>query len=195
MAGPCALVNASEDIYRQRFSAAHEMAHAIFDADTQASVSFVRPQGRDWTEMRANRFASHYLMPPAFLRKLPNPQNWSEGEIKRHANEMRVSCVALSYALRDAGLVTDQKAGEIRRTKVPREAKVDPEIPLSFTDAQRARKAALLELGLSSDYVALCFEAEHRGLITLGRLAEALLCHPIDVPEIAQLYRGAAREL
>lgn len=34
-AGNCALVNASEDIYRQRFSAAHEMAHAIFDAGGQ----------------------------------------------------------------------------------------------------------------------------------------------------------------
>lgn len=194
-AGSCALVNASEDVYRQRFSAAHEMAHAIFDSEAQASISFVHPQRKDLTETRANRFASHYLMPPAFLRKLPNPQKWTDGEIKRHANEMRVSCEALSYALLDAELVTQPKAEEIRRTRVPREAKVDPELPASLTESQRARKSALLELGLSSDYVALCFEAEYRGIITLGRLAEALLCHPIEVPEIAQLYRGAAREL
>ena len=30
-AGACLLVNYDEDVYRQRFSVAHEMAHAIFD--------------------------------------------------------------------------------------------------------------------------------------------------------------------
>lgn len=71
IAGKCALVNYSEDIYRQRFSAAHEMAHAIFDADQVASVSFEQPDGANRVEIRANRFASCYLMPPAFLSKLP----------------------------------------------------------------------------------------------------------------------------
>ncbi len=58
VAGKCALVNYSEDIYRQRFSAAHEMAHAIFDSAQRASVSFEGPSGTDWLEQRANRFAS-----------------------------------------------------------------------------------------------------------------------------------------
>ena len=31
-AGKCALINLREDVYRQRFSAAHEMAHAVFDS-------------------------------------------------------------------------------------------------------------------------------------------------------------------
>src|SRR3989338_3522429 len=58
VAGKCALVNHSEDIYRQRFSAAHEMAHAIFDSAQGASVSFEGPSGSDKLELRANRFAS-----------------------------------------------------------------------------------------------------------------------------------------
>jgi len=33
-------VNYSEDVYRQRFTAAHELAHAIFDSDDSAVVSF-----------------------------------------------------------------------------------------------------------------------------------------------------------
>jgi hypothetical protein len=40
-AGNCLLVNYNEDVYRQRFTTAHEMAHAIFDAQDLAVVSFI----------------------------------------------------------------------------------------------------------------------------------------------------------
>jgi len=66
-------VNHSEDVYRQRFSAAHEMAHAIFDTDEVASVSYFSPHGKDLREVRANRFASCFLMPPDFFGGLARP--------------------------------------------------------------------------------------------------------------------------
>src|SRR6185369_14286476 len=108
----------------------------------------------------------------------------TEADTQKHANEMRVSCAALSFALLDAGLVTEQKSEEIRRTRVPREAKIDPELPASLNEAQHSRKAALLERGLSSDYVALCFDAARQGVISRGRLTEALLCSPLEVDDI-----------
>jgi hypothetical protein len=43
--------------------------------------------------------------------------------------------------------------------RVPREAKVDPELPESLSPRQRDRNIHLLELGLSDYYVELCFEA------------------------------------
>jgi transcriptional regulator with XRE-family HTH domain len=46
VAGPCALVNYSEDMYRQRFTAAHEAGHAILDADEDFVVSFTKDQQR-----------------------------------------------------------------------------------------------------------------------------------------------------
>lgn len=95
-AGPCLLVNYSEDIYRQRFTAAHEMAHAIFDSDEEVVVSFVRPDRDDLVEIRANRFASCYLMPPSMLKRLPDPSNWSEENAHYWANQFRVSCDALA---------------------------------------------------------------------------------------------------
>ena len=49
-AGLCLLVNYSEDVYRQRFTAAHEMAHAIFDSDQEVVVSF-RSAGEDLVEV------------------------------------------------------------------------------------------------------------------------------------------------
>lgn len=188
VAGKCALVNYSEDIYRQRFSAAHEMAHAIFDADQGATVSFERPDGSDLLEIRANRFASCYLMPPAFLSKLPDPNRWSDSETIGWANKLRVSCSALAIALREAQLVGQAAYARITRLRVPQAAKVDPELPESLNPVQRSRKEQLLERGLSNHYVALCFEAHSTGVISLGRLAEALLCSQAELLGLANLY-------
>ncbi len=188
VAGKCALVNYSEDIYRQRFSAAHEMAHAIFDAEQGASVSFERPDGSDLVEVRANRFASCYLMPPAFLSKLPDPNGWKDSEAIDWANRLRVSSSALAIALREAKLATQATYARISRLRVPRDAKIDPELPESLNPLQRSRKGQLLELGLSDHYVALCFEAQSSGVISQGRLAEALLCSQAELLELANLY-------
>lgn len=188
VAGHCALVNYSEDIYRQRFSAAHEMAHAIFDADQGATVSFDQPEGADLVEVRANRFASCYLMPPAFLSKLPDPHEWSDSDAISWANKLRVNCSALAIALREARLVNQATYAQISRLRVPREDKIDPELPPSLNTAQRKRKEELLERGLSDHYVALCFEAHSTGVISQGRLAEALMCSQAELLELANLY-------
>ena len=188
VAGMCALVNHSEDIYRQRFSAAHEMAHAIFDSAQGASVSFDGPSGSDMVELRANRFASCFLMPPPFLAQLPNPARWSDADAQRWANELRVSCVALAIALKEAKLIDAAAYNRIRNLRVPREAKIDPELPESLNATQRERKVGLLELGLSDHYVGLCFEGFSAGVISIGRLAEALLCSHGELAELAALY-------
>jgi Zn-dependent peptidase ImmA (M78 family)/transcriptional regulator with XRE-family HTH domain len=188
VAGKCALVNHSEDIYRQRFSAAHEMAHAIFDFGQGASVSFESPGGLDMVELRANRFASCFLMPPAFLAQLPDPARWLDADAQRWANELRVSCVALAIALKEAKLIDAADYSRIRNLRVPREAKVDPELPERLTATQRERKVRLLESGLSDYYVGLCFEGFSAGVISIGRLAEALLCSHGELAELAALY-------
>jgi Zn-dependent peptidase ImmA (M78 family)/DNA-binding XRE family transcriptional regulator len=185
-AGRCALVNYSEDIYRQRFSAAHEMAHAIFDHDQEASVSFHK--GHDLREVRANRFASCFLMPPAFLRKIRVSDGWGDEESLCWANDLRVSCTALGFALTDAGLVGAERGKEIRRLRVPKDAKKDPELPDTLNPVQRQRKAHLLELGLSDFYVGLCFDAFKQGVISQGRLSEALLTSPSEIVGLAALY-------
>lgn len=188
VAGKCALVNYSEDIYRQRFSAAHEMAHAIFDSAEGASVSFEGPSGSDMVELRANRFASCFLMPPAFLAQLPPPDRWTDADAQQWANKLRVSCVALAIALKEAKLIDATAYNRIRNLRVLREAKVDPELPDSLNAVQHERKSRLLELGLSDQYVGLCFEGFSAGVISVGRLAEALLCSHGELAELAALY-------
>ena len=188
MAGKCALVNYSEDVYRQRFSAAHEVAHAILDLDQEATVSLERYPGVDLREVRANRFASCFLMPPAFLKKIRVTQGWSDDECLHWANELRVSCSALGIALQEAELVGSQRGEEIQKLRVPNDAKKDPELPDDLTVGQRKKKARLLELGLSDFYVGLCFDAFKEGVVSQGRLAEALLSSYSGLAELAMLY-------
>jgi len=188
VAGKCALINYSEDIYRQRFSAAHEMGHALCDVDQVASVSYVRQDGLDYREVGANRFASCFLMPPAFLTKLPSPSRWTDADAVHWANELRVSCQALGIALKSANLIDETAYRRISGLRVPRDAKLDPEFPQSLSSTQLERKRHLLELGLSDFYVGLCFDALHEGVISIGRLAEAFLCSQAELMDIATIY-------
>lgn len=189
IAGHCILVNYDEDIYRQRFSVSHEVAHAIFDSTEAATVSYQRNspkyEQQDRKEIRANRFASCYLMPPELLPKI---QQWDTAKAKHWAQMLKVSTEALSYALLGAQLIDQSSAKLIRSVRVPAIEKVDPEAPENLNTAQRHRRLQLLERGLSDYYVDLCFEAHKQGLISAGRLGEALLANHEETREISVLY-------
>jgi hypothetical protein len=43
----------------------------------------VKTERNDLREMRANAVASHYLLPPKFLEKLPSTRAWAEEQICR----------------------------------------------------------------------------------------------------------------
>ena len=99
-----------------------------------------------------------------------------------------MSCDALGIAVKEARLADDDTSRRIRQYRVPREAKVDPELPDRLTPEQRTRKASLLTRGLSDHYVGLCLDAYSQDLISLGRLSEALLCGYAELTELAKLY-------
>ncbi len=189
IAGHCVLVNYDEDLYRQRFSVSHEAAHVIFDSSEAVMVTFRHKLSRDdeWylKEVRANRFASCYLMPPDQLPRMPQ---WTPDRAIEWAQRLRVSTTALSFALRQAGIVDDEAAATIRSVRVPSTDKIDPEAPGDLTDKQRFRRVALLERGLSDYYVGLCFDAHQQGKISAGRLSEALLADHVELREISVLY-------
>lgn len=189
IAGRCILVNYEEDIYRQRFSASHEAAHAIFDSAEAASVTYQRSSSKydrqDLKEIRANRFASCYLMPPELL---PNVQHWDTALAQNWAQTLKVSTEALSYALLDIQRIDQGTAKLIRSVRVPMAEKIDPEAPEYLNESQLNRRMQLLERGLSDYYVGLCFEAHKQGLISAGRQGEALLADHKETREISVLY-------
>lgn len=184
-AGTCILVNYSEDIYRQRFTAAHEGGHGILDRSEDVIVSFTHKQS-SLVETRANMFASRYLLPLAITQNLPVRQ-WHQTEIVRWASHFKVSTYALAIALKEAMVIDDTAVEELRRARVPTHQKVDPE--LENLDGKAAiRKEELLSRGLSAFYVSLCLEAWNTGIVTTARVAEMLLVDDFDLWDITDLF-------
>lgn len=188
-AGPCVLVNYNEDPYRQRFTAAHEGAHAIFDAKDEYVVSFEHWDHADLREIRANAFASAFLVPTEIVSSLPDVQ-WTEDLLLKAAEQLKVNAAVLAIALERDRRITREHAATLMRARVPRATKVDPELPTSMTGKSRARKRALLERGISSHYTDLCVEALQRHLVTKARMGEMLLVDASEVDEIIHLFTG-----
>ena len=187
-AGPCILVNLADGMARQRFSAAHEWAHALMDRE-RATMSMIGEwNSGELVEVRANTFASRLLIPPAFLDGFDTAK-WSDPvEVLAVANLLRVSVQALLLALVSSRKISDEQ----RRTlldAVPRApVPPDPELEGELTPEQLARKMDLLDRGLSQHYVSICFDAYARGTVTLGLLSEMLLTTAAGVCEIADAF-------
>ena len=185
-AGPCVLVNYTEDIYRQRFTAAHEVAHAILDQQ-EFVVSFAKWGHNDLVEIRANTFASRYLLPSQLLRSLPE-KSWSRDSLIAWASRLKVSALALAIGLKESGILTEEEFSSLSSVKVPAHLKSDPEIE-GIEGRSLKRKQSLMERGLSTAYVSLCFDALAGGIVTNARAAEMLLASEDELNEMARLFQ------
>ncbi|MFH1468336.1 MAG: XRE family transcriptional regulator [Pseudomonadota bacterium] len=191
-AGKCILVNYQEDVYRQRFTAGHELAHAIFDAERDFVVSF--HDEKKWcrdrlVEIRANTFSSRFLMPPESLVLLPRTR-WDEHQVHHWCHQFRVNRTTLLIALKEADLITSTEFDALRTSvrAVPQVEKPDPELGGGLSPAERTRKAELIERGLTHGYVSLALDAHDQGQISLGRLAEVLRIPERELTDLASLY-------
>jgi len=186
-AGKCVLVNYDEDVYRQRFTVAHEAGHAILDDSEDPVVSF--KSSESYEEIRANNFASHFLIPPEFLKNLNNTNiKWDEETVIKWANELRVNIQALVFALENAKIISNSQSRKFRKLKIPNEWKIDPELPENLLTKERKKRKELLQKGLSTFYVKLCFEAYRGGLISIGRLVEMLLTSEYELASFVKLF-------
>jgi Zn-dependent peptidase ImmA (M78 family)/transcriptional regulator with XRE-family HTH domain len=189
--GRCVLVNYSEDPYRQRFTAAHEVGHAILDDGSDPVLSFAGRDNSDRVELRANTFASHYLLPRELLREIPEPDVWTTDKALEWAAHLKVSTAALANALSDATLIDAATAAQLKSVQVPAHLKEDVELPHTLSPASVERRKLLLERGLSNFYVNLCFDAYERGEVSAGRLTEMLLTSRSELTDLADLYGRA----
>lgn len=186
-AGRIIVVNYSEDVYRQRFTVAHEAAHAIFDCNDEVSISFGKYDEGDLKELRANAFASNYLCPVDFIENTKTA--WTMHAVAEWSRKMQLNPVALSIALKDKNLITNEQLIEFKKIRVPQSLKVDPELILETGEHSRARKLALLEKGLSTQYVTKCFDAISQDFISRSKAAEMLLIAPTELDELMNLFR------
>lgn len=189
-AGRCILINSSEDLYRQRFSAAHEGGHALMDTDQAFNISEENDQrSNDPRELRANAFASDFLIPPELLRDLGTSEQWKNPtKITETADRLWVSVPALLSALKRAKIIDEETRTTLKAMQLRLPIKRDPELSGDLSPLQRERKCQLLARGLHNTYVHQCFEAYAHNFVTRGKLAEMLLVKADDVPEIAVLF-------
>jgi Zn-dependent peptidase ImmA (M78 family) len=178
-------VNYSEDIYRQRFTAAHEGGHGIIDRGDDVIVTFAR-QNNNLVETRANTFSSRYLLPREVVTQIP-AKTWNQAEIVKWAGQFKVSTTALAIALKEFRIIDDQAVNDLRQARVPAHQKTDPELA-NLPEQIAARKESLLQRGLTNFYVELCLEALSRGIVSTGRAAEMLLMDNLELKEIAELF-------
>lgn len=189
VAGRCLLINYEEDVYRQRFSVAHEMAHAIFDSALGIHVSPKTRRGVDLVELRADTFASHFLIPTPILRELSKRRAWTSEDVVEYAQKLRVSGQALAYALLKRNFISSERYEEVRQARIPRDNKLDPELPVDSSPIHALLAQKILDKGLSTYYVNLAFDAYEQGHISRGKLKSNLLLSEAEVMELGTLVR------
>lgn len=178
--------------------AAHELGHAILDGeqefvvdDRDGPVTFGKWDRADLVEIRANVFASSFLLPPKLLGRIPDASKWTEQKALEWANRLEVNTATLAYALTAAELVDKDTENLVRGSRVPRSVKQDPEVPDSLSERGKAQKRELLERGLSNFHVKLCFDAYEAGHISAARMAEMLLVREPELNALAALHGRA----
>jgi Zn-dependent peptidase ImmA (M78 family) len=170
------LVNYDDDTYRQRFTIAHEVGHAIFDSSNgEPIISFSTKWSKDkLKERRANAFASEFLIPEEVINVIPDNRNWESEKLLLWANKLRVNTEPLLLSLLEHGLIDNLTKDTLSGYKIARSDKIDSEfVGQSPLSAQRME--FLFQKGLSLEYIKKCRNAYHSGLISLKRMTEMLL--------------------
>lgn len=184
-AGKCILVNYDEDIFRQNFTVMHEVGHSIFDFSNQFNVSYYNSDN-ELMEIRANSFASNFLVPKKQLIKI-NKDNLTDDIIIQLCLKLKVNSKVLLISLKESKLITSEEFTNYSHIKIDRNQKEDPELK-NVSNKIKIAKTHLLENGLSSFYVSKCFEAYQKGLISELRLAEMFLCNIMELPNILDKF-------
>lgn len=150
-------------------------------------VSFAKWGRNDLVEIRANTFASRYLLPSQLLRSLPE-KSWGRDSLIAWASRLKVSALALAIGLKESGILPEEEFSALSSVKVPAHLKSDPEIE-GIEGRSLKRKQSLMERGLSTAYVSLCFDALAGGIVTNARAAEMLLASEDELNEMARLFQ------
>ena len=182
LAGKCILVNYDDDVYRQNFTIAHELGHAIFDFEDNINISFNKWDKKDLLEIRANSFASNFLIPKEALLKRANFQ-WNKSIIINLAKQLKVNPITLLISLRESNLINNSLYEELKGIKIPQPEKIDSELQ-NLSEKRLIEKTELLKKGLSQFYVNKCYEAYEKGFITAQRLAEMNLVNENGLRDI-----------
>ncbi len=183
-AGHCILINYSDDIYRQNFSAAHEYCHSIVDSSLEQIVSYFDVGGNKY-EWRANNFAGNFLVCDDYL--IQQLKDISEYKIYierilKSAHYFKVSSKVIILRLFELKLINSDfknKLWEDSDLVIKAKVKFDPEIPRNLSPGFKEKINSLIQNGLSWYFLELCGKAYHNKQVTFHKILE-MLSIPFD---------------
>lgn len=188
-AGLCILINCDDNIYRQNFTLAHEVGHALMDG-LDFNVSFKNDSETAFREYRANAFASNFLMPLNIIQKIPKSLLTTNDNIRKQANKFRVNVLPLLIALKNANVINQFDFDNLRKSsiKISKEDQRDYEFD-NLTDRLTESYVSSMERGLTPSYIKICHDAFCKRIISRERLAEMLLTDLYDLPKLLDLFK------
>lgn len=155
------LVNSSDLLVRQRFTAAHELGHWRFDRESVV-VDDDFEGGYTAEERRANAFAAELLLPEAAIGSWKPQRPWGESvdDIASLAVTYGLSYDATLWRLRNCGIAMDDEQLRTRRGEIASEYRTQL--------ATRGEEATILP----AEFISLTDAALERHLISRKRYEE-----------------------
>jgi Zn-dependent peptidase ImmA (M78 family)/transcriptional regulator with XRE-family HTH domain len=102
---------------RQRFTLAHELGHLLAGDDQDVHLDrdvYDKAQAKDPSEMRANSFASAFLMPEDTLREAVGSTGLTKTGFATLACDLKVTPSALAFRLKDLRLIDSGMCDQFR---------------------------------------------------------------------------------
>lgn len=174
-AGHCILINYVDDIYRQNFSTAHEYCHVLFDSNIKQSISF--GSDNSFIEVRANNFASNFLLPQEALVGLSDySYNSLFLWIPRLCKKYKVNKQVVIIALKEMNYINEEMKKALlndKTLKISSSLKEDPELK-DVSPNLHEPISNIIRNGISLEYMNLCRYAYQQDIITYSKLIESL---------------------
>jgi Zn-dependent peptidase ImmA (M78 family)/transcriptional regulator with XRE-family HTH domain len=166
---------------RQRFTLAHELGHLLAGDDQGVHLDrdiYDRAQAKDPSEMRANSFASAFLMPENILREAVGSRGLTEPGFAALACDLKVTPSALAFRLKDLRLIDSGTCDRYRSLSAAKAATI------AERGEELARRVALANAPrLPGLLVRDSYAAYETGATTLRPYANLL---GVDVDELRQ---------
>ena len=176
IAGHCILVNYSEDLYRQNFSMAHEYCHVLFDSGKEQSITYFDRE-MDYVEIRANNFASNFLLPNKGIESINTYISYEQlkKKILDICSHYNVSSKVVIYRLKGKRLNKKliERLLKDKNLIIPMSDKIDPELAgVSRNLHEKFKK--IIESGISIEYIELVRNAYQQNEISYSKMLECL---------------------
>jgi Zn-dependent peptidase ImmA (M78 family) len=175
---------------RQQFTLAHELGHLLAGDDQGVHLDkdiYDRAQAKDPSEMRANNFASAFLMPADALREAAGTSGIAEERFATLACDLKVTPSALAIRLQQLRLIDAGTCDRFRKLTAAKAASMagrSEEFAQQVADANAVRPPGLL--------VRDAYKAYEVGAITLRPYASLLGVDVEDLRQALEVHEEAA---